>query len=87
MTVATSLTETQIKETIIKLLKRIAPEADFSTLAPAEDIRAALDIDSFDFLQFLIGLNEEVGVEVPEADYGKLVSLQDLVSYLSARMG
>lgn len=87
MTVATSLTETQIKETIIKLLKRIAPEADFSTLAPTEDIRAALDIDSFDFLQFLIGLNEEVGVEVPEADYGKLVSLQDLVSYLSARMG
>ncbi|GIK43549.1 MAG: hypothetical protein BroJett011_73820 [Chloroflexota bacterium] len=87
MTVATSLTEAQIKETIIKLLKRIAPEADFSTLAPTEDIRAALDIDSFDFLQFLIGLNEEVGVEVPEADYGKLVSLQDLVSYLSARMG
>ena len=87
MTVATSLTETQLKETIFKLLKRIAPEADFSDLAPTEDIRAALDIDSFDFLQFLIGLNEEVGVEVPEADYGKLVSLQDLVSYLSARMG
>jgi acyl carrier protein len=87
MTVATSLTEAQIKETIVKQLKRIAPEADFSTLAQTEDIRAALDIDSFDFLQFLIGLNEEVGVEVPEADYGKLVSLQDLVSYLSARMG
>jgi acyl carrier protein len=87
MTVVTSLTEIQIKEIIFKLLKRIAPEADFSTLAPSEDIRAALDIDSFDFLQFLIGLNEEVGVEVPEADYGKLVSLQDLVGYLSAQIG
>lgn len=81
-----TMTETQLKETIFKLLKRIAPEADFSSLAPTEDIRAALDIDSFDFLQFLIGLNDEVGVEVPEADYGKLVSLHDLVSYLSARM-
>ncbi|NJN95173.1 MAG: acyl carrier protein [Anaerolineales bacterium] len=74
------------KKLFFKLLKRIAPEADFSSLAPTEDIRAALDIDSFDFLQFLIGLNDEVGVEVPEADYGKLVSLQDLVGYLSARM-
>lgn len=82
-----TMTETQLKETIFKLLKRIAPEADFNSLAPTEDIRATLDIDSFDFLQFLIGLNEEVGVEVPEADYGKLVSLQDLVSYLLARMG
>lgn len=82
-----TMTEPQIKETIFRLLKRIAPEADFSNLAPTEDIRAALDIDSFDFLQFLIGLNEEVGVEVPEADYGKLISLQDLVSYLSVRMG
>jgi acyl carrier protein len=85
--VTMTMTDTQIKETIFKLLKRIAPEADFSALAPTEDIRAALDIDSFDFLQFLIGLNDEVGVEVPEADYGKLISLQDLVGYLSAHIG
>ncbi len=82
-----TITETQLKETIFKLLKRIAPEADPGTLAPGEDIRATLDIDSFDFLQFLIGLNEQFGVEIPEADYGKLVSLNDLVSYLSARVG
>jgi acyl carrier protein len=79
-----TMTNTQIKETIFKLLGRIAPEADFNQLAPNEDIRAALDIDSFDFLQFLIGLNEEVGVEVPEADYGKLITLADLTSYLLA---
>ncbi len=82
-----TITDTQIKETIFKLLKRIAPEADPGTLAPGEDIRATLDIDSFDFLQFLIGLNEQFGVEIPEADYGKLVSLNDVVSYLSARVG
>jgi acyl carrier protein len=83
MTVA----ETQLKETIFSLLKRIAPEFDFNELGPNEDIRAALDIDSFDFLQFLIGLNEKLGVEVPEADYGKLITLTDLTSYLSARVG
>lgn len=81
-----TIIDTQIKETIFKLLKRIAPEADFNALGPTEDIRMALDIDSFDFLQFLIALNEELGVEVPEADYGKLITLADLVGYLSARI-
>ena len=81
-----TITETQLKETIFNLLKRIAPEFDFNELAPDEDIRVALDIDSFDFLQFLIGLNEKLGVEVPEADYGKLITLADLIGYLSARV-
>jgi acyl carrier protein len=48
-------------------------------------MREALDIDSFDFLNFLIGLDDELGVEIPEADYGKLVSLNDLLDYLGAR--
>jgi acyl carrier protein len=81
-----TMTETQIKETIFKLLKRLAPEAVPATLASGEDIRATLDIDSFDFLQFLIGLNEELGVEVPEADYGRLITLTDLVGYLSTQL-
>ena len=79
--------ETQLKETIFILLKRIAPEFDFNELAPDEDIRVVLDIDSFDFLQFLIGLNEKLGVEVPESDYGRLTTLADLMSYLSTRVG
>lgn len=82
-----TMTDTQIKESIFELLGRIAPEADFDALAPDEDLRQALDIDSFDFLQFLIGLNEAFGVEIPEADYGQLVSLTDLIQYLAARIG
>ena len=50
-------------------------------------MRAALDIDSFDFLNFLIGLNEATGVEIPEADYGQLTSLNTLVTYIQARSG
>ena len=76
------VTRDQIKETIFDLLSAIAPEADFARLDPNADMRRALDIDSFDFLNFLIGLDEAVGVEIPEADYGKLVSLNDLLNYL-----
>jgi acyl carrier protein len=80
------MTETQIQETVFKLLKRIAPEADPATLPPDVDVRETLDIDSYDFLMFLIGLDEEVGVEIPEADYGQLVTMNDIVGYLSARV-
>ena len=80
------MTEALITETIFKVLGQIAPEADLSTLAPDENVRETLDIDSFDHLNFLVGLNEALGVEIPEADYGQLTTLADIVSYLSARL-
>ncbi len=80
------MNETQIKEVIINALKRIAPESSPQTLGPDQDVRQTLDIDSYDFLMFLVGLNEALGVEIPEADYGKLVTLDDIVSYLAARV-
>jgi acyl carrier protein len=82
----TTVMDARIKEVIFNLLGQIAPEANLEELGPGDDIRMLLDIDSFDFLNFLIGLNDKLGVEVPEADYGKLITLQDLMSYLSARV-
>jgi acyl carrier protein len=80
------MTEAQIKEVIVKVLGRIAPEADLDTLDPEANVREALDIDSFDHLNLLIGLNEELGIDIPEADYGQLTTLAEIMSYLSARV-
>jgi len=52
----------------------------------AENVREALDSDSFDFLNFLIGLHEELGVEIGGADYGQLTTLADMIRYLAARV-
>ncbi len=80
------MTETEIRETIIAGLSQIAPEADFEELSPTENIREELDIDSFDFLNFLIGLDDKLGVEIPESDYEKLISMNDLIGYLQERI-
>jgi acyl carrier protein len=77
------MTESAIKEAVFRQVKKIAPEASLDELAPGENFRQALDIDSFDFLNLMIGLHEELGVEIPESDYGNLTTLADLVSYLS----
>lgn len=76
--------EAQIKETIFKLLSNIAPEADFDALGDDEDIRQTLGIDSYDFLNFMIGISESFGFEIPETDYGKLLTLADVIRYIEA---
>jgi acyl carrier protein len=78
------MTEDQIKQVIFKILRQIAPESDPTALAPDENIRRALDIDSFDALNFFIHLHEELGVSIPESDYGQLNTLAEMVRYLSA---
>ncbi len=77
--------EIEIRQAIFEALRKIAPEADLDQLRPDENLREALDIDSFDFLNFLIGLHQRLGVEIPESDYGKLTTLSDLIRYIAAR--
>jgi len=72
-----------MKETIFRLLKQIAPEADPGALQPTDNIREELDIDSIDWLNFIVSLNEELGVEIPESDYDQLLTLEGLTGYLS----
>ena len=80
------MTEVQIRDIIFKILQQIAPESDPTTLAPDENIRRALDIDSFDALNFFIHLHEQLGVNIPESDYGQLNTLSEMLHYLSARV-
>lgn len=76
------MTEADIKTAIFAGLRQIAPESDPASLRPHQKIRETLDIDSFDFLSFLIALHEKLDVEIPEADYGKLSTLEEMVRYL-----
>ena len=81
-----TISAAQIKQIVLAKLAKIAPEADLDSLSPDENVREALDIDSFDHLNFLIALHEELGVEIPEADYGQLVTVHRITQYLAARM-
>ena len=78
------MTKEEIKETVLLVLGRIAPEADLSELKPNLRIRDQLDIDSMDLLNFVIGLHKELNVEIPEADYAKLATLDGCLNYLAS---
>jgi len=75
-----------IRSNVITSLKAIAPEAEPAALAPNADIRDALDIDSMDFLRFVVSLHERLQVDIPERDYAKVRTLDACVSYLEAKL-
>lgn len=76
------MTESDIRAWAADALAGIAPEADLSTVGDTEDLREALDLDSMDFLNFLIALSQASGRNIPEADAGKLTTMRGLVAYL-----
>jgi acyl carrier protein len=81
------MTEDDAKRIILKVLGDIAPEVELDTIEPATSFRDQYDIDSVDFLNFVIALHEETGIELPEADYPKLQSLDGASAYLVAHAG
>ncbi len=73
----------EIRTLVADVLAGIAPEADLSTVGESEDLREALDLDSMDFLNLIIGLSQSSGVSIPEADYPRFFTLQGIVQYLA----
>lgn len=72
----------ELEELIIRVLMEVVPGIDASDLEPDDNLRDALDIDSFDHLNFLVGLHEKLGVDIPEKDYGKLNTVNEIIHYL-----
>jgi acyl carrier protein len=79
-------THEEITNTVLRVLGEIAPEADLLALKPDVSFRDQLDIDSMDFLNFVIGLHDALRVEIPEADYPKMSTLNGCVEYLAGRV-
>lgn len=72
--------------TVVSTLRSIAPEVDAGELAADRALREQVDLDSMDWLNFLIGLHRRLNVDIPEADYARLRTLNDLVEYLGAKL-
>ena len=79
------MTAAELRAKVLAALGEIAPEAALDRLAGDAELREELDLDSMDFLRFVQQLAAATGVEVPEADYAKLATLDECVAYLAER--
>jgi acyl carrier protein len=80
------MTDAEIKSLVLRELQKIAPEAVLNGLDGATDLREQIDLDSMDILNLAIAIHETTGVDIPEADYPRMVTLDGAVAYLRARL-
>jgi acyl carrier protein len=79
--------ETDVRAAVLSTLSTIAPEVEVNELDATKPLRDQVDLDSMDWLNFLIALHDRLHVDIPEADYAKLVTLDDVTRYLVAHAG
>ena len=83
----TATTPDTLRATIVEALLDVAPDVDAATLDAAAPFRDQFDFDSMDQLNFVVGLHRRLGVDVPEADYLELTTLDGCVAYLLHALG
>jgi acyl carrier protein len=76
------MTDTEIRALILELICEIAPEADPASAGDRDDIREIFDLDSMDFTNLIAAIHGRTSVDIPEADYNRLFTLQGAVAYL-----
>ena len=80
------MTRDEIRDAVVQALTSVAPEIDPQSLGPEIKFRQEFDLDSMDFLNFVIAVHGRLGVDVPESDYVNLATLNGAVDYLSSRL-
>lgn len=80
------MTKEEISGAIIGIIEDILPEGDCSGLDAERKLREQLELDSMDFLDIVMELRKQYGVEVPEEDYSRLATLNSCIEYLEPRL-
>ncbi len=80
------MTADDIRRLVIEEIRRIAPESDPAAVDPQADIREVMDLDSMDVLNLVIALTRRLGIDIPELDYPRLLTLDGAVAYLATKL-
>jgi acyl carrier protein len=80
------MNDDDIRAGVLATLRQIAPEVVADELVRDRALREQVDLDSMDWLNVIVGLHQRFGVDIPEADYAGLVSLDAIVAYLAKRL-
>jgi acyl carrier protein len=78
--------EDEIRAVLLRILQEMVPQEDVAKLKPNVRIRDQIDLDSMDFVNFLVAVDEQLGVETPEKDYPKLATLDRCIAYFRSRL-
>ncbi len=76
----------EARKIALAMLLSIAPEVDADELQGSRPLRKQVDLDSMDWLNFLLGIHNRLHVDIPESDYASLRTLTDVVHYVEGHV-
>lgn len=76
----------ELEAAVRECLTAIVPGVDLDAVDPSADLREEIELDSMDMFNFVVALHKELGVDIPEVDVPKLVTLEGAVDYLSGKL-
>ena len=79
------MTKDETKQLVLEIIADIAPDEDISNLKSDVRLRDQMQLDSMDFLDIVMELRKRHNIEVPEADYIQLASLDSCADYLTPK--
>lgn len=74
---------TEVRDGVVAELLAVAPEVEEANLVDADLLRDQVDLDSMDWLNFLVRLHKRFEVDIPESQYASLRTIDDLTAYIA----
>ena len=78
------MNERELREVLVRAIREIAPEVDPAGIDPDASLTEQLELDSMDLLNVVVSVHEQTGIDIPERDYPKLATLNDVIAYLAS---
>jgi len=79
------MNDADLKARVLEIIRSVAPEVEPAAIRADRPLRDQIDLDSMDWLRVIVTVHEKLHVDIPEADYGKLRTLDDWAAYLRAK--
>jgi acyl carrier protein len=80
------MTTEEITQSVLAALTDVAPEVEPASIRTDLNLRDQTDLDSMDSLNFLIAVHEQLHVDISEADWARLLTIDELVAFIAPRV-
>lgn len=61
-------------------------EVDATTITPSNSLKETLDLDSLDYIDLVVAIEQNFGIKVQPEDFQKLVTVDDFYSYIDNKL-
>ena len=80
------MNDDEIRAGVLATLRRIAPEVEVDQLHDDRALREQVDLDSADWLNFLLALHAKLGIDIPDVDAARLTTLEKVIDYCERKL-